>query len=165
MQLMKKPSSMHGDSCDCSKCMADGGPVLPGAQNAQDSMRKAFKFSHGGKVKGIHEEQGHGYSKAGAHASFAKELDDKDDPEYGYARKKHNDEARGLHVEKLSELKAMPNPKLKGLAHGGEVESEDHEMHEIIGPEMMDAIHSKDHKKLMSGIEAMVLHHMNKKED
>jgi hypothetical protein len=41
----------------------------------------------------------------------------------------------------------------------------ENEVHEIVGPEMMDAIHSKDHKKLMSCVEAMVLHHMNKKED
>ncbi len=67
------------------------------------------------------------------------------------------------HQKVLSEMREMPNPKLKGLAHGGEVESEDDEIHEMIGPEMMDAIHSKDHKKLMSGIEAMVLHHMSKK--
>jgi hypothetical protein len=30
--------------------LADGGPVLPGADSAQDSMRKAFKFSEGGRV-------------------------------------------------------------------------------------------------------------------
>lgn len=75
------------------KGLAAGGPVLPGAQSAQDSMRKSFNFKDGGEVDG------------------------------------------------------------------------DSEIHDMLGSEMMDAIHSKDHKKLMQGIEAMVLHHMSKKED
>lgn len=33
------------------KNMADGGPVLPGASDAQASMRKAFKFADGGEVE------------------------------------------------------------------------------------------------------------------
>lgn len=35
------------------KKMADGGPVLSGAESAQESMRKAFKFADGGMVKKI----------------------------------------------------------------------------------------------------------------
>jgi hypothetical protein len=50
-------------------------------------------------------------------------------------------------------------------AKGGEVEDEgDDELHEGVGKELMEAIHSKDHKKLMSGLEAMVLHHMSKRD-
>lgn len=41
----------------------------------------------------------------------------------------------------------------------------DSEMHDMVGQELMDAIHSKDHKKLMEGIEAAILQCMNKKED
>lgn len=42
--------------------------------------------------------------------------------------------------------------------------SEDHELHDIVGNEMMDAVHSKDHKKFMGGLEAMVLRCLNKKD-
>lgn len=51
-----------------------------------------------------------------------------------------------------------------GFAKGGEVESpdEDHEIHDALGEEMMDAIHTKDKKRMMSAIEAMVLSCMDK---
>ena len=39
---------------------------------------------------------------------------------------------------------------------------EDLEIHEMLGHEMMDAIHAKDHKRILEGIEAMVLNCMNK---
>lgn len=61
------------------------------------------------------------------------------------------------------------------MAEGGEAKPEmkseempeegDSELHDMVGQEMMDAIHSKDHKKMMHGLEAMVLSCMNKKED
>ena len=35
------------------KKMAEGGPVLSGAESAQESMRKAFKFADGGLIKKI----------------------------------------------------------------------------------------------------------------
>ncbi len=51
------------------KKMADGGPVdqngpdLPGAQSAQDSMRKAFKFAEGGEA--MHACPSCGYAEGG----------------------------------------------------------------------------------------------------
>lgn len=169
---MKKPKMASGGMCECqgegcAKCMDDGGAV-----SAQDSMRKAFHYAEGGEVdsekhqKGVHKtvmSKGGvkflGESEAGNHAVRASEQSDKHNQE------KYLEKSKEEHSHVLSEMKSMPNPKLKGLAHGGEVESEDHEVHEMVGPEMMDAIHSKDHKKLMGCIEAMVLHHMSKKED
>lgn len=50
-------------------------------------------------------------------------------------------------------------------ADGGEVgepDSADSEIHDMMGSELMDAIHSKDHKRIMSGLEAAVLSCMNK---
>jgi hypothetical protein len=44
-------------------------------------------------------------------------------------------------------------------------ESEEPDMHDVIGEELMGAIHSKDHKKLMQGLEAAVLSCLNKKGD
>lgn len=58
------------------------------------------------------------------------------------------------------ELKAE-EAKDEGPKDGGE----DSELHEAVGHEIMEAIHSKDHKKLMQGIEAIVLSHLSKKED
>ena len=66
------------------KKMADGGsvtppaPSLPGAQSAQDSMRKAFKFSEGGEV---HSCPSCGYADGGfigSHQSSGKPEVDKD---------------------------------------------------------------------------------------
>ena len=48
---------------------------------------------------------------------------------------------------------------------GGAVQSDpDDELHQMVGNEMMDAVHTKDHKKFMGGLEAMVLRCLNKKE-
>lgn len=50
----------------------------------------------------------------------------------------------------------------EGYAKGGEVTDHDSEIHDMLGQEMMDAFHSKDHKRIMSGIEALVLSMLNK---
>jgi hypothetical protein len=39
------PKLIHSE-----EAYADGGPALPGADSAQESMRKAFKFAEGGKI-------------------------------------------------------------------------------------------------------------------
>jgi hypothetical protein len=46
-----------------------------------------------------------------------------------------------------------------------EGEDQDGEIKDAVGKEMMESIHSKDHKRLMGAIEAAILHHMSKKED
>ena len=50
------------------------------------------------------------------------------------------------------------------LAEGGEVEpdADDMELSHGLGKELMGAFESKDHKKLMSSLEACVLHCMSK---
>jgi hypothetical protein len=124
-------------------------------------------MAKGGEVKGVHADEdvpkwvGGGMSKAGLDARVGRDL--KDHP----AGHTSMEDSKAAHREKLGELKSMPDPKLKGLAEGGEVEDpaheEDHEMHDMLGQEMMGAIHGKDHKGLMSCIEAAVLNCMNKK--
>lgn len=62
------------------------------------------------------------------------------------------------------------HPKLKGLAEGGEVDMREHEsdesdMHDGLGKELMGALESKDHKGVMRCIEAAILNCMNKGED
>jgi hypothetical protein len=44
-------------------------------------------------------------------------------------------------------------------------EPADDEIQDMLGKELMSALESKDHKKLMQGIEACVLSCLNKKED
>jgi hypothetical protein len=167
----KAEHKADGGMCECqgkgcAKCMDEGGSVS-GAQSTQDSMRKAFHYKDGGRIKGVHEQNYPGESEAGDEVVRSNEYKQSGNPEHLAKSEEHMDRAKTLHKRKLWELQSMPNPKLKGLAHGGEVEpsDDDHEIHEMLGSEMMDAIHSKDHKKLMQGIEAMVLHHMSKKED
>lgn len=101
--------------------MADGGktqptptpppppppPALPGAQSAQDSMRKAFNFAQGGNVKGVNQQgihKGGGISQAGSNVRLGRDVS-----------------AKRQAKQTLSELRSMPSPKLEGLAQGGEV--------------------------------------------
>ncbi len=103
--------------------------------------------------------------------------------------KKHNEnqykKAKDEHHRVLGELKAMPNPKIKGLAHGGEVkgfdmdgpetkafmekgeftsESEggeiedmDNEMMDMCCDELLKAIESKDKKEILESLKAIIL--------
>lgn len=79
------------------------------------SMKKrAKKMAKGGDVKGAHEsimKGDAGTSVAGANISG-----------HGYGN--NPDTAKRIHKEKLAELKSMPKPNIKGLAHGGEVDEE-----------------------------------------
>jgi hypothetical protein len=81
-----------------------------------------------------------------------------------------------MNMEMMKKPKAMHEPDCDckmchggKMAKGGEVEvemkdmPEDDELHDMVGQEMMEAIHSKDHKKMMHGLEAMVLKCMNKR--
>lgn len=153
MQHMKSPKHSYGEMCG----MCGGGKCM----------------AHGGEVKGVHEQGvpewvGRGMSQAGSDARVANHPGLKG----GTAASAAMEDSKKSHREKLGELKSMPHPKLKGLADGGEVGAgthegpdEDHEMHDMLGQEMMGAIHGKDHKGLMSCIEAAVLNCMNKKGD
>jgi hypothetical protein len=78
------------------------------------------KYAKGGNVYGVgHGVHGQVHSGTGKGGSSEAGLKAKH-------AKHHGDiiESRGLHKEKLEELREMPNPKLKGLAHGGFVEKE-----------------------------------------
>lgn len=72
---------------------------------------KTCKYADGGEVKGVHEKVNKmhpGLSRAGLHASSgSKEV------------------AKEEHESKLAELKQLPKPNLKGLAHGGPVNLHD----------------------------------------
>lgn len=79
-----------------------------------------------------------------------------------------DEDAKGVHRAKLSELKEMKGADRKNLAEGGEVDGDedmDNELSHGLGKELMGALDSKDHKKVMSAIEACVLHCMSKSDE
>lgn len=155
MTHSKMPPSLKKHAGGGEICMACGG--------------MACKFAEGGPVSRMEHEKGvhspgwgdapsRGQSMAGGMLRSGS--------------KPSMEKGKEEHREVLSEMKAMPKPNIKGLAHGGEVMEEEHEempmdedgeMKDMIGQEAMKAIHSKDHKGLMHCIEAAVLHCMNKK--
>lgn len=83
---------------------------------------------------------------------------------------------REEHKRVLREQKTMPKPTAgrSGFAKGGEIgnaqhdepkaEEVDTELSHGLGKELMGALDSKDHKKVMSALEACVLHCMSKGE-
>jgi hypothetical protein len=55
--------------------------------------------------------------------------------------------------------------KVEAESHEPEGAKPDDEISDALGAELMDSIHSKDHKRLMGAVEATILHHLSKKED
>ena len=161
--------------CSGPNCMADGGQVdkSPPAPNPDptgyaaagqslqtDKDNPVLKSIQGafGKAEGGEVEQDH--------KDFWAE---------------HEHQKRSGNMEKSHEAKVKmlgleaKNPALAGksseygkseygenYSKGGEVD-DDAEMHDMVGKEMMDAVHSKDHKAFMEGLESMILSHMSKR--
>lgn len=93
----------------------------------------------------------------------------------GSVRAGQMDTAKNEHGRVLHQLKGMKKPHL--YAEGGEIhgsmhmghedahedhEAMDSELGDMMGEELMSAFESKDKKRIMESIEAMVLHCMNK---
>lgn len=79
---------------------------------------------------------------------------------HGIGREESEYWAKEKHREKLGEMRSMPKPKL--MAEGGEVEEHaehgsDEELHGMMGEELMHALDSKDKKRIMDSLEAIVL--------
>lgn len=144
--MMKAP---HSKGASCKMC--GGG---------------ACKMAEGGEVKGVHGPSDvlpRGQSEAGYSARQGKShpSDDK------YQRRDNAEnikEAKGEHYRVLGEITSMKGKDRTNLAEGGEVEpdADDMELSHGLGKELMGAFESKDHKKLMSSLEACVLHCMSK---
>lgn len=71
---------------------------------------------------------------------------------------------KAKHHEVLGELRSMPNPKLKGLAEGGEVEDMDtdsdqmdNEINDMVAGELLEAIEKKDKAAILQSIKALVM--------
>lgn len=142
---------------------------------------ECVKYSDGGKVKGVHtsssdidkpasgkyaktEKKMAGSSDAG---DYVRDKAEAYDEPLSSHDKKHNEQriekAKNEHHKVLGEMKSMPNPKLKGLAEGGEVDSKD--MNEDVDNELMDmacgefleALHSKNKKEILDSLKAIIL--------
>jgi len=135
------------------------------------------KYADGGEVKGVHktyfddarlpadkderEKAGYdkrdlGESRAGVHAKAI------ETGEYANEYKTHNRKQQESAVEEhhkvLGEMKAMPKPKLEGLAEGGEVgEDGDHELMDQCCGEFIKAIESKNKKEILESLKAIIL--------
>ena len=89
-------------------------------------------YAHGGDIKETGNKRfGSGYSGAGHQMDYTRgvhkeysDLSSEKGMSYAGKRAREGREigSANLHERKLDELKSMPNPKLKGLAEGGEVE-------------------------------------------
>ena len=137
--------------------MSRGGDVSKKEQRRRDHEH-SMKFERQRGEVGVHQGGGgegdlKGRSAAGVNAEWSKKH--KNPAHAEYARSK----AKDMHERKLGELKSMPNPNLKGLAEGGEVDSDDIDMeiNDMLGDELADAIEKKDKKGIVSAIKAIVM--------
>ena len=55
--------------------------------------------------------------------------------------------------------------KIEPEHHEPEGATPDDEISDALGSELMEALHSKDHKRVMGAIEAAVLHHVSRKDE
>jgi hypothetical protein len=134
------------------------------------SQPKPNLYAEGGSVgswtkredneKGVHRPFVRGVSMMGMHNRAALGEEDAEDKESSVGAAKI--EAR----RNLKNTKAMPKPNL--YAEGGEVSEgedqfgDDHEIHGMLGDELMGAFEAKDKKRIMESLEAIVLSCMNK---
>lgn len=146
--MMKAP---HSKGANCPMC--DGG---------------ACKMAEGGKVKSHHPDQRMKHERG-------VNTQDTDDGKRGESiagvavrsgGKGAMRDAKDLHRETIQEARDIPGPTSgrSGFAEGGDVEG-DEELSRGLGKELMGAFEAKDHKKLMSSLEACVLHCMNKNDE
>lgn len=152
-EMMKAP---HSKGADCTMCgggkckTAEGGAVGMGPYNTDSE--KAERGVHHTHTR--FDKLDKGQSRAGSLNQHGLEKD-----------------AKAMHHSKLSELKAMKGSDRTNLAEGGAIgepdakdEDGDMELSHGLGKELIGAFESKDHKKVMSALEAAVLHCMNKED-
>lgn len=140
--------------------MSDSCSMCPGG---------SCKYAEGGVIKGVHEarfDDMPGTSRAGIHSASSSKWE---------AGRDHIAHGKKLHKEKLTELKDMPNPKLKGLAKGGLVNlhdqaaadamekgesdtgSNDGDMLDSVMGEFHDSLKSGDHKSALESLKAIIM--------
>ena len=133
--------------CSDPACYSEGGSV--------DSWTKRED-----NEKGINKSISHGAPGMSSAGMFVRQGKDSGDD--------GREAAKLAHALTLKEMRSMPKPSL--MAGGGEVHEDaeqdkeliDDEIHSMLGEELMAAIDQKDRKRIMEGIEAIVLSCLNK---
>lgn len=99
----KTPASLKSGTCVGESCQGCSDPAC---------------YAGGGTVKGVHHEESLGESRAGKDYRLSKETKSPDTDHHAYD---NLGKSRSIHKENLHEIRSMPAPKIKGLAHGGQV--------------------------------------------
>jgi hypothetical protein len=165
---------MHKASGMCPEC---GGACKMATENRKLPKPNLEGLYKGGNVKGVHESSMEidrpkdkrekkfaGSSYAG---DAATEINDPD-AKYSLHKRDMKDTALDEHHRVIGEMKAMPNPKLKGLAKGGVAgedgepmedmdASMDHELMDACCGELLNAIESKNKKEILESLKAIIL--------
>lgn len=163
--MMKAPHSKGANCpmCDGDACkMAEGGEVESHYGSTAGGSANRAKASNRVRreegQKGVHKSTDV-YSPGSSRAGYnARAEHDTKDPVFAKQAKEQHHKVR-------SEQASMSGPTSgrSGFAEGGEVEDDgDEELSHGLGKELLGAFESKDHKKLMSSLEACVLHCMSK---
>jgi len=99
--------------------------LLKGVPSIQKEALKRLPLYDGGEVKGVHKEDPNkkGRSMAGKELNDSKLHKELKQP---FSERIAKDDAKEEHRRVLGEIKSMPNPKLKGLAHGGSTNLNNH---------------------------------------
>jgi hypothetical protein len=91
------------------------------------------------------------------------ELAELSDEQVEHARKRFAEKPSGKkHEREPAEGYASGYPVKDKMAEGGEVEDPDTELSHGLGKELLGALDSRDHKAIMSCMEACIAHHMSK---
>lgn len=158
-------SNCRGDA------MAKGGEVKCSTCGKMNCMAHGGEYAEGGSVRS--GKQRHNNEKGVHSESFSYDKPGKSDT--GVYIRSHgtgSEKSKGLikteHKDIMGQLDSMPNPKLKGLAEGGEVDdmgemdehdmdSMDNEIMDMVADELMEAIDKKDKKGIVEAIKALVM--------
>ena len=154
---MKSPSSAcPGGACEgCSDpmCMSKGGEVK-GVHRSRDDVDEIDYGRPGESVAG--SEMRTNYTPA---TKYRLQPEDKSQ------NKETLGKVKDEHYKVLGQMTAMKGKNREYLAEGGEVEGPEveDEIHGMLGEELMSAFESKDRKRVMEGLEALVMSCMNKR--
>lgn len=137
-------------------------PTWPGKKS--DCCAECGKMNcmeHGGKV-----EKSEGMSHQGRNVREAKDrMPMESTSHHGFRSKMKMGHAKEIAQERMDSEK-MIHPKMKGLAHGGEVEEhemhdemepEDDSIHDALAEELHHALESKDKKQIIESMRALIM--------
>lgn len=148
--------------CPSANCMAEGGSV--DSWTKREDNEKGVNMPRGASGNQGISNAGRSVRSANQSTAFSNSGRASDPEADQDLASLSIDAAKRAHKKTLGEMHSMPKPKL--MAEGGEAQEEhehvDDELHDMMGEELMSAIESKDKKRIMESLEAIVLQCMNK---